>query len=317
MSFQTRISIKTNANKELHTIQAPTNDDEFQKLFRVSHRRGNKAKKIQSQSWIIFRTSTDMTLATIRKEQTVHDALQRSHGNLVYYPWTEDVHDVVSLGFFVGPLPKYMTSTQFEEELIPLISAKAKIDAKRIPKHRCGHAQLEAPQEPQIPNPAIPRHSSWAALAAGTITALPPTQPETASNKSYTEAQVQALLASQDQRLEQRLKQRLAERLAHHDHQLNQMITMLQKLIISMCSPPQDTLQPPSQTVPSPMRKQRRTEPTVTLRQDYAMSDADMTNEDQSQDRASQRLDPTTKEALHPTVHATAGTKLSQPPLPP
>ncbi|KAG7355365.1 hypothetical protein IV203_000051 [Nitzschia inconspicua] len=89
-SFQTRISIKTNANKELHTIQAPTNDDDFHKLFRVSHRRGNKAKKIQSQSWIIFRICTDMTLATIRKEQTVHDALQRSHGNLVYYPWTED-----------------------------------------------------------------------------------------------------------------------------------------------------------------------------------------------------------------------------------
>ncbi|KAG7341351.1 hypothetical protein IV203_023302 [Nitzschia inconspicua] len=48
-SFQTRTS-KTNANKELHTVQAPTNDAEFQKLFRVSHRRGNKAKKILSQS---------------------------------------------------------------------------------------------------------------------------------------------------------------------------------------------------------------------------------------------------------------------------
>ncbi|KAG7337837.1 hypothetical protein IV203_012512 [Nitzschia inconspicua] len=115
-SFHTRISINTNANKELHTVQAPTNDDDFQKLFRVSHRRCNEAKKIQSQSWIILRISTDTTLATIRKEQTVHDALQRSHGNLVYYPWTEDVHDVVPLGFFAGPLPKYMTSTQFEEE---------------------------------------------------------------------------------------------------------------------------------------------------------------------------------------------------------
>ncbi|KAG7374199.1 hypothetical protein IV203_013294 [Nitzschia inconspicua] len=49
-SFQTRICIKPNASKELLTVQAPTNDDEFQKLFRVSHRRGNKAKKIQSQS---------------------------------------------------------------------------------------------------------------------------------------------------------------------------------------------------------------------------------------------------------------------------
>ncbi|KAG7371967.1 hypothetical protein IV203_018109 [Nitzschia inconspicua] len=137
-SFPTRIKIKlNNANMESHNVQAPTNDDDFQKLFGVSHRRGNKAKKIQSQSWIIFRIFTDMTLATIRKEQTVHDALQRSHGNLVYYPWTEDVHDVVSLGFFVGPLPKYMTSSQFEEELIPLISAKANIDAKRIPKHHC------------------------------------------------------------------------------------------------------------------------------------------------------------------------------------
>ncbi|KAG7371463.1 hypothetical protein IV203_020033 [Nitzschia inconspicua] len=76
-----------------------------------------------------------MTLATIRKEQSVHDALQRSHGNLVYYSWTEDVDDFVPLGFFVWPLPKYMTSTQFGKELIPLVSAKAKIDAKRIPKH--------------------------------------------------------------------------------------------------------------------------------------------------------------------------------------
>ncbi|KAG7368360.1 hypothetical protein IV203_031103 [Nitzschia inconspicua] len=44
-SFQTRISIKTNANKELYFVQAPTKDADFQELFCVSHRRGNKAKR--------------------------------------------------------------------------------------------------------------------------------------------------------------------------------------------------------------------------------------------------------------------------------
>ncbi|KAG7343001.1 hypothetical protein IV203_020946 [Nitzschia inconspicua] len=180
-----------------------------------------------------------------------------------------------------------------------------------------GHAPLEAPQAPQIPTPATPRHTSWAAVAARTITASPPTQPEIASNTSYTaEAQLQALLASQEQRLEQRLEQSLEERLARHDHQLNQMISLLQELIVSMCSPPQDPLQPPSRTVPSPIRKQPRTKPTVSLLQGYAMSDANVTTEDQSQNRASQRLD-LTKEPLHPPVNEAPGTKLSQPPLPP
>ncbi|KAG7337633.1 hypothetical protein IV203_030988 [Nitzschia inconspicua] len=116
-TFETSLRIKTNANQELRTLQAP-NEEEFQKLFKVTHRRGNKAKKIRAQSWIIFRIGTDMTLTTIRKEPTVSRALQRTFGNLVYYPWTEDVHDVVPLGFFLGPLPKYMTTTQFEEEVL-------------------------------------------------------------------------------------------------------------------------------------------------------------------------------------------------------
>ncbi|KAG7357425.1 hypothetical protein IV203_002113 [Nitzschia inconspicua] len=138
-SFQSRISIK-NQNKRQHGIALRPSSHKRRRLskaFSCLSSPWQQSQKIQSQSWIIFRICTDMTLATIRKEQTVHDALQRSHGNLVYYPWTEDVHDVVPLGFFVGPLPKYMTSTQFEEELITLISAKAKIDAKRIPKHHC------------------------------------------------------------------------------------------------------------------------------------------------------------------------------------
>ncbi|KAG7357424.1 hypothetical protein IV203_002112 [Nitzschia inconspicua] len=95
---------------------------------------------------------------------------------------------------------------------------------------------------------------------------------------------------------------------------------MLQELIISMRSTPQDPLQPPSQTVPSSMRKQRRTEPTVILRQDDNMSDAHITKEDQSQNRTchyrSQRLHPS-KEPLHPTEKAAPGTELSQPPPPP
>jgi len=136
-SFQNSVRITTNANKELRTVQAPTNEADFTKLFHVTHSRGNKAKRIKCQSWIIFRIGTDMTLANIRKDTEVQAALRRTNGNLVYYPWMEDVREVVSLGFFVGPLPKYMTSSQFEEELISTISAKAKIDTKRIPKHRC------------------------------------------------------------------------------------------------------------------------------------------------------------------------------------
>ncbi|KAG7350595.1 hypothetical protein IV203_009955 [Nitzschia inconspicua] len=182
---------------------------------------------------------------------------------------------------------------------------------------RRGHAQFEAPQTPQTPTPATPRHTSWAAVAAETITALPPTHPETASNTSYTEAQIQAILASQEQRLDQRLEQRLEERLARYDQQLNQMITMLQELIISMRSTPQDPLKPPSQTVPSSMRMQRRIEPTVTLCQGDNMSAAHIAKEDQSQIRTfyymSQRLHPS-KEPLHPTVKAAPSTELLQPP---
>ncbi|KAG7348971.1 hypothetical protein IV203_011568 [Nitzschia inconspicua] len=95
---------------------------------------------------------------------------------------------------------------------------------------------------------------------------------------------------------------------------------MLQELIISMRSTPQDPLKPPSQTIPSSMQKQRRTKPTVTLRQGDNMSDAHIAKEDQCQNRTchymAQRLHPS-KEPLHPTVKAAPGTELSQPPPPP
>jgi phage pi2 protein 07 len=53
-----------------------------------------------------WQIGTVMTLTNIRKNPDVHEALQRTAGNIVYYPWSEDVRDVVPIGFFIGPLPK-------------------------------------------------------------------------------------------------------------------------------------------------------------------------------------------------------------------
>jgi hypothetical protein len=53
--FQSEIRIFTNANKELATLQAPTSDEEFTKLFAVTHAPNKSPHKTKDQAWIIFR----------------------------------------------------------------------------------------------------------------------------------------------------------------------------------------------------------------------------------------------------------------------
>lgn len=143
-SFPTDVKIFTNEGKVVKSLRAPTRKDDFEKLYKVTHYRGNKARGQRPSSWIIFRISTPLTLSEIRKDENVRAALSNTSCRLQYYPWEETQRDSVSLGFLLGYLPKYMTSEQMQEELMPILTAGAGRTASRIPSHRCVLENVQA-----------------------------------------------------------------------------------------------------------------------------------------------------------------------------
>jgi hypothetical protein len=119
--FGNKIILKNNKNSTLQQFKFDTPED-FAKNYVIHHFRPSKPQGGPNRAWIVFRVQTDQSLSTIRKSPTVATALQRTSSRLVFYPWPENIPDVQSLGFFLGPLPKYQTSAAFEKSLISIIA---------------------------------------------------------------------------------------------------------------------------------------------------------------------------------------------------
>ena len=145
--FGSKIKIKNNKNKTIQNFKFDEPED-FAKNYKIHNFRPYKPQSGLNRACILFRVCTNQSLSTIRKSSTVAAALQHTSSRLVFYPWTEDVADVQSIGFFVGPLPKYQTTDAFEKSLVSVIAQRASIPAKRIPKFHCVLENITTP----IPN---------------------------------------------------------------------------------------------------------------------------------------------------------------------
>jgi hypothetical protein len=130
--FGNKIIIKNNKNNTFQQFKFEEPED-FAKNYAIHHFRPSKPQRGPNRAWILFGVQTNQSLSTIQKSLTVATALQHTSSRLVFYPWTENIPDVQSLGFFLGPLPKYQTSEAFEKSLVFIIASRASIPAKRIP----------------------------------------------------------------------------------------------------------------------------------------------------------------------------------------
>jgi hypothetical protein len=76
-----------------------------------------------------------LAVAVIRQEPTIAALLVKTKGRLLSHSWPPNVHDVISLGFFVGAIPRYQSSQSFTDSIRKSFSVTVNTD--NITPFRC------------------------------------------------------------------------------------------------------------------------------------------------------------------------------------
>ena len=132
--FYNRLTIYNNQGRPVKDFAFT--EEQLLQEFKLHHKFFGKSTKKYRYS-LIFRIESTVPLSTIRQHPEVSQELRKHSANLVIHPWTEDVTDTVSLGWFLGPLPKYATADEMTIKMTDQIAYRAKVSAKNIPKFRC------------------------------------------------------------------------------------------------------------------------------------------------------------------------------------
>ena len=112
-AFGDEVRIYNNQNERLTKFKLPSHVA-YMRHFTMHHRQQNQRLKRKATYQVFHRFQTSVSLSSIRKQQQVRDLLATYHGNLSFHAWTEDVTDVVSLGFFTGVDPTNFLSHDYE-----------------------------------------------------------------------------------------------------------------------------------------------------------------------------------------------------------
>lgn len=131
-SFESNIKLFTNRGKVLQSYKT-TQPSEFADHFDAYSNKHTKRSNDKRRAWILFRIETKLSLKHIRTNQAVEGALSAADGRLTQHQWPENISNIKTIGFFVGPLPKYMITEEFNTTLSTILSKPG----KRIPKFRC------------------------------------------------------------------------------------------------------------------------------------------------------------------------------------
>ena len=134
--FPTTLTVFNNHDQPIHDHSAVSLVS-FQRNFTIHTSHANLKLSKPFTSWIIFTVHTTESLATIRTHDSIAHVLRTTNSRLSYHPWSYKTSDVVSLGFFVGPIPQYQLNTEFEKTVRTTIATTASIHQSRIPDFRC------------------------------------------------------------------------------------------------------------------------------------------------------------------------------------
>jgi hypothetical protein len=115
-AFGDEVRIYNNQNERLHKFKLPSHVA-YMRHFTMRHRQQNQRLKRKATYQVFHRIQTTVALSSIRKQQQVRDLLTTYHGNLSFHAWSEDVTDVVSLGFFTGVDPTNYLSQDYESSI--------------------------------------------------------------------------------------------------------------------------------------------------------------------------------------------------------
>jgi hypothetical protein len=110
--FGSKINIKNNKTITSKAFKFDEPED-FAKNYKTHHFCPTKPQGGPNRAWFLFCVRTSQSLSTIRKFLMVTAVVQRRSCHFVFHPWMEDIPDIQSIGFLLGPLPKYQTSDTF------------------------------------------------------------------------------------------------------------------------------------------------------------------------------------------------------------
>jgi hypothetical protein len=132
-AFGSEVIITDNANERVTKVKL-TGFPEYQQKFKIHHRQGNdkQQRKRKPSYTVIHRVYTSISLTTIRKQAQVSQYLRMYKGSMMYHPWTEDITDIVSLGFLVN-----IDSVNHPKEFV-----EDKIKAKFQKEAKCADHQV-------------------------------------------------------------------------------------------------------------------------------------------------------------------------------
>jgi hypothetical protein len=135
-AFGSEVIITDNANKRVTEFKL-TGFPEYQRKFKVHHGQGNdkQQRKRKPSYTVIHHVYTSISLTTIRKQAQVSQYLRMYKGSMMYHQWTEDITDIVSLGFLVNIDPVNHPKDSVEDKIKTKFQKEARCADHQIPTY--------------------------------------------------------------------------------------------------------------------------------------------------------------------------------------
>jgi hypothetical protein len=111
--FKNEITVFDNQEKEIQRIDAALSNDKFNRIFNFHvHKSSPKAQKKQHCHFYDFRITTTAAFSEIRKAPSVEKLLKNYGAVLQTTPWQANIVDTAIIGWQMGLISSYMTSTE-------------------------------------------------------------------------------------------------------------------------------------------------------------------------------------------------------------
>jgi len=136
--FPNEVSVFDNQEKAVKQMNSTISCDKFNRKFILHVRKSSpKAQKKQHCHFYQFRIATTTTFSDLRKHPEVEQLLKSYEAILQTTPWNADVVDTATLGWQMGLIPSYMTSTEATEHIRRTLEMNSGKSAKKIPTFHC------------------------------------------------------------------------------------------------------------------------------------------------------------------------------------
>jgi hypothetical protein len=136
--FPNEVTVFDNQEKKIQRIDAALSNDKFNRIFNLHVRKSSpKAQKKQHCHFYQFRITTTAAFSEIRKAPSVEKLLKNYGAILQTTPWQANIVDTAIIGWQMGLIPSYMTSTEATMHIRRNLEMHSGTAPKKIPTFHC------------------------------------------------------------------------------------------------------------------------------------------------------------------------------------